>query len=506
MMVHRTRSIKAESGISLILALLTLLLISAIAAGLVMMSNTETAISSNFRDEQTAFFSTRGGIEEIRDRMRQAAPTVPAGTNLWGNLNTLNLPIGAGNSVVYVVNPAPGEVVRPWSAMVGGQPNKYVDPEICQEAPAGTCTGALALPAGGGWYQTPVPTAAGAPYAANPPLVWKWTRITLKTNGSVGPNYTNGNGSSLYANYPVCWNGWNEIAVNAASCAANLPPYLPVFILTSLAVMPSGAHRMVQNEVAMMTLPPLPGALTFAGPGATYGSASSMPFNINGQDTAATPCAPAGNKPAIAAYDNASSTALSGDLARPDHYSGYAPGSSTAVAPSVSNTGSTAAPPANTMGGLATVTGLQELVSTVTGMADQVVPSPGGTPSSIGTSANPVIDVVQGDLSLSAAHGYGILLVEGNLTFSGNTSWDGLILVIGNGSLTVSGGGSGQINGGVLVANINSGVVGNTPGSPTVNWAGGGGNGIYYNSCDVNNLFNQRRGYFRTVATRELMH
>ena len=55
----------------------------------------ETSISSNFRDEQTAFFSARGGIEEVRDRMRQAAPTVPAGTNLWGNLNALALPIGA---------------------------------------------------------------------------------------------------------------------------------------------------------------------------------------------------------------------------------------------------------------------------------------------------------------------------------------------------------------------------------------------------------------------------
>ena len=347
-------------------------------------------------------------------------------------------------------------------------------------------------------------------YAANLPLVWKWTRITLKTNGSVGPNYTNGNGGTAYTNYPVCWNGWNEIAVNAPTCAANLPPYLPVFILTSYAVMPSGAHRMVQNESAMMTLPPLPGALTFAGPGAIYGSTNSNPFHINGQDSAATPCAPAGNKPAIAAYDNASATALSGDLARPDHYSGYPPGSSTSVAPSVSNTGPSAALPANTMGPLGTVSGLQNLVNAVTNIADQVVPAPGGLPSNLGTAANPVVDVVQGDANFgnlgTAVHGYGILLVEGNLTFTGLTSWDGVILVIGNGSITVQGGGSGQINGGVLVGNINSGVVGNTPGPPIVNWNGGGGNGIYYNSCDANSLFNNRTGYFRMVATRELMH
>ncbi|HET7439866.1 MAG TPA: hypothetical protein VFJ47_01080 [Terriglobales bacterium] len=505
-MVRRTRRESSESGISLILALLTLLLITAIAAGLVMLSNTETNISANFRDEQTAFFSARGGIEEVRDRMRQTAPAAPAGTNLWGNINALTLPLGANGSVIYVTNPAVGEVVQPWSATIGGLPNKYADPEVCSETTtAGVCTGTPLLPTGANWYQTPVSSAAAAPYAANPPLLWKWTRINLKTNSSVAPNYTNGNNGAGVANFPVCWNGSNEIAVNAASCGANVPPYLPVFMLTTWAITPSGTHRMVQSEMALVTFPPLPGALTFAGPGATYGSTNSNPFHINGTDTAATPCAPAGNKPAIAAYDNNTATALTGDLARPDHYSGYPPGSSTAVAPSVSNTGPTAPPPGNTMGPLGTVSGLQNLVNAVTGIADQVVPPPGGTPSSLGTSSNPVIDVVQGDVSLASVHGYGILLVEGNANFTGNTSWDGLILIIGNGSLTVSGGGGGQINGGVLVANINTGVVGNTPGPPTVDWSGGGGNGIYYNSCDANSLFNNRTGYFRMVATRELM-
>ena len=137
-------------------------------------------------------------------------------------------------------------------------------------------------------------------------------------------------------------------------------------------------------------------------------------------------------------------------------------------------------------------------------MADQVIPA-GSAPTAIGTASAPLVTVVQGDLSLAAVHGYGILLVEGNLTFTGSTSWDGVILAIGNGYLSVSGGGGGQINGGVLVANINTGVVGNTPGSPTLDWSGGGGNGIYYNSCDVDSLYNNRSSY-RVVATHELMY
>ena len=479
----------SEQGISLILALLTLLLISAIATGLVLMSNSETSISANFRDEQVAFFSAKGGIEEIRDRLR------PAATNTLNGILPTVVP-GNNNGVLYITNPIGAEVVAPWNTAGAN----YPDTEICKEVTP--CAGGV--PAGAPWYTT---TAASPAYAAAPQLIWKWTRVTLKTNGASAPNYINGSAAAATLNNQICWNGSNEYVLGAgkANCQADTPPTLPVFLLTTYAITPAGTHRFVQSEVTLVTFPPLPGALTFAGPGAVYNSASSNPFHINGTDTASPACAPAGNKPAIAAYDPTSATNLTGDLARPDHYTGYPPGSSTAVSPSVSNTGPSAAPPANTMGPLGTVSGLQNLVNAVTSIADQVVPPPGGTPTSIGTSANPVVDVVQGDVSLAAVHGYGILLVEGNATFTGNTSWDGIILVIGNGSLTVSGGGGGQINGGVLVANINSGVVGNTPGPPTVSWSGGGGNGIYYNSCDANSLFNNRTGYFRTIATRELM-
>src|SRR5437667_4686208 len=51
-------------------------------------------------------------------------------------------------------------------------------------------------------------------------------------------------------------------------------------------------------------------------------------------------------------------------------------------------------------------------------------------------------------------------------------------------------------------SNTQTGVVGTTPGPPTVNWPGGGGNGVYYNSCDVNSLNN--KAYYHTIAWREV--
>src|SRR5205823_2355022 len=62
---HAKNSRTPERGVALVVALLMLMLISAALMGMIMMSNTETNISSNFRDEQTAFFSSKGGIEEI---------------------------------------------------------------------------------------------------------------------------------------------------------------------------------------------------------------------------------------------------------------------------------------------------------------------------------------------------------------------------------------------------------------------------------------------------------
>ena len=58
-----------ESGVALLFALFTLLLLSAIAASLVFMTNTDTSVNNNYRSERLSAFAAKAGMEEVRDRM-----------------------------------------------------------------------------------------------------------------------------------------------------------------------------------------------------------------------------------------------------------------------------------------------------------------------------------------------------------------------------------------------------------------------------------------------------
>jgi hypothetical protein len=60
-----------------------------------------------------------------------------------------------------------------------------------------------------------------------------------------------------------------------------------------------------------------------------------------------------------------------------------------------------------------------------------------------------------GDFSLnSSLSGAGLLWVTGTLTVDGATDWNGLIVVVGEGIFLRSGGGTGQISGATIVADI----------------------------------------------------
>jgi len=94
-----------ERGMALLIALLALLLVSAIGMGMMYMSSTETSINANYRDTQQAFFAMRAGLEEGRDRMRKNA------------VSPLTLPTVVPNSttagsILYITNPAASETVK----------------------------------------------------------------------------------------------------------------------------------------------------------------------------------------------------------------------------------------------------------------------------------------------------------------------------------------------------------------------------------------------------------
>ena len=490
----------SEKGIALFIAIFTVLLITAIGAGMIMLTMTDTNISGNFRDEQKAFFGAKAGMEEVRDRFRTSA----------NNSIATSLPAakpGNANAFLYVLNPNNGETDTPW--VTNGSASVYPDTEVCTEMSkmGAACSGTPPVPGGGTWYTT---TTASTSYAMTPVSSWKWTRINLKTNAtSSGSTTTNYVDNTLAANSLVCWNGANQFATTLGTCTAVNPNYLPVYVITTLAVTPSGSRRMIQAEAVANNFPTLPGPLIFDGASPIYNVPYSNAFVVNGNDIAqgnnhGAGCPAANNEYALGAYNNtAMNTLISDANNRPASYQGL---NGTSTVPSVGNV-------ASQLSTLATVGGLEALVSTVTLVAGNEGNVYGNNPSTItnpGTLANPQVNVVNGDVTLPGNwSGNGILLVTGNLTFQGTPNYNGIILVIGKGTVTKNGGGNGTVNGSLLVANLydSSGNLlspSSTPGIPSITWNGGGNVNWNYDSCWSQQL-NGLQAY-RVVAVREMMY
>src|SRR5215471_1086403 len=115
-------NLERERGSSLLVTMLALMLMTAIAAGMMFMSSTETSISSNFKAEETAYFAARAGVEEVRDRMLPANP----------NTIATQLPAAmAGNpgGALYILQP--GLTLADVTNMAST--NKFKDDELCHD-------------------------------------------------------------------------------------------------------------------------------------------------------------------------------------------------------------------------------------------------------------------------------------------------------------------------------------------------------------------------------------
>jgi hypothetical protein len=482
---------------------------------MIIMTNTETNISANFRDEQTAYFAAKGGVEEVRDRMRNGAPD-----SLYGILPT-KVPGASGtNAVLYITNPLNSETVTPW-ATTG---NHYPDDQICTEGGTTMCSGsplAPTVPSSTTWYTNPSGAVglASTSYAITPALTWKWVRVMAKINKSdTGAVRVTSVDGAINGNR-VCWNGKNEVTTAAASCSATTKP---VYELTSLAVTPGGSRRMMQFEVTQNSFPGIPGAFVFDGSVPNFSPPSSTPFIVNGTDAAQGPtagagCPAAGNQPALGAFDSGSATTLNGDITkRPADYTATSP-----ITPIQNQYGPLSSGPIN----LTTVDGLTSLVNLITTAAGPNVYTSGATPTYMGTTSPlaPVINVVQGDFSLGGS-GAGILLVTGQLTLTGGFSYNGIILVVGEGAIVKNGGGGGTVNGAMFEANLFSDLKAassgpgaypgysspialgsnNPPGVPYFGWSGGGNATIQYDSCWIQAVTNSLP--FHLVTQREMSY
>jgi hypothetical protein len=291
----KNASRNGERGIALFFSIFALLLLTAIAAALIFMANTETAVNSNYRQEQVALFAAKAGVEEARARMMPADPNT---INSAGAPLPIAVPTTANNAILYIVNPGSSAgSVQPWNSA-----NAYADDELCHDGYGASFGAATApdircntsnLPGGTGWYlpyNSAIPfntTAAALPY--------KWVRIAPKLNASL--SYLTGAGATAtITNYLVntaasvsaliCWDGAEEVPLKAGStkCSDMLnaagAPMNTVYLLTALGVSsnsPNAARKMVESEVTLNPTAPFPFGL--------YATSSACPaINFNGNN------------------------------------------------------------------------------------------------------------------------------------------------------------------------------------------------------------------------------
>jgi hypothetical protein len=491
MNAHRTAFDRpAERGVILLIALFALLLISAVGVALILMAGTETAVDANYRTSTQAFYAAYAGLEEGRGRLSSDNPDpLVLIANFLPPIGGLLQP----GQVRYVLNPSPGETVSPTNL---SSSNPYADFEYQQE---------WGVPVTSASIQT-TPSVSAQAGLLGPQ--YKWVRITATTEQSSGID-VNGDGT-LDATTPLFYGPDptdGKLRENLTSQGNQ------VLTITSLAVLPNGSQRLLQYQVALTSLQlSFPAALTLDGNGATYGPPSSEPFYMNGNDRSGTNpfgCGVAKQNalPAVGTVSATDASTIAGLIPqqRQNHYLG------SGTSPSISDIISLLP---KTLQSVSSLDGASGLTQALYNNATQVVGPPIGTNNlsttytslpNYGSPSQPLITVVNGNLSLSGqVAGYGILLVTGSLTLSGTVGWRGAVLAVGQGTMTVNGGGSNELDGAVLVARTRdtSNNLLSSLGPPSLNWSGGGGNGIYYDSCWLADAFNAMN--YSVLAFREI--
>lgn len=454
---------QGERGIALVIAIFTLMLITVVGTALILMAGTETAFKANYRTSMQAFYAAKAGLEEGRSRLSATSPTSIASC-VFGAPPTP----APYNRVCYIINPAPGEVVNPLDPA-----NPYADTEYALEF-GFPLTGASVSP----FVNSTSPEANGI---AGP--MYKWVRITPRTQYSAGINVDGTPANTAPDTQTLYFNGTQQ------STDPTSGPQ--VLTITAFAVTPSSGSSGRRILQSVVTAPPdpstlsIPSAMTMLGNNPLYQPATSQQFAMKGLDRSASDQSYVGctlpRQPNVNAIGvTTDNETVKGNIVAQSmdtHYPG------TGSSPSVANI-------YNTLNSTErTVSGMESLVQSLVGGANQVVagPTTSDAVTSLGSATNPVTVVVQGDFTLNGnVTGYGILVVTGNLIVNGPAGWRGLVLVIGQGNIdgNNANGGS-EFDGAIIVAKTrdSSGNLLFNFGPPSIDWTNGGGRGIYYDSC-----------------------
>ncbi len=268
--------------------------------------------------------------------------------------------------------------------------------------------------------------------------------------------------------------------------------------LTSVATGPTGSTAIIESTVKTFDLFPPPGSITLLGSGANFTGNMSMAKDLAGDDQ----CGSGTPKPVISVTDIADVPSIKASInnSKPQTYhtkdsDGNIVTAETdpdAITKTISI--STLASINSNYGiNLNDAHSLNNFVTDLKQLADTV--ASGGTDASsvyVGAPGDTRIVVVDGDFNLNES-GAGILLVTGELTFQGTITYDGVILVFGEGSMRRQGGGNNTIKGGIIIADTlgPDGIAGTADdvlGPPSLNTSGGGQSNIIYCSTVIDNM------------------
>lgn len=463
---------------ALLLAIFVLLLVAVVGIAMMAASGTETSLAGNYRSSTAGYYAALSGLEEGRGRLlpRPSNPaylgnTSPAAVPPIGT----NIPLGRA---VYIRNIVAGDTPDPVN--LG---SAYPDTEYQKEFGSATPSSYQ--------YVNSWPSFAGSPNAS-----YKWVRINALTEQAINVDVNN-----LPGDYSGALNQTQIIRFDGTNLTRNAAPYQALGI-TALAALPDGSRKLLQYIVGPIPLQiPVTSALTLAGPGTVTNvvtftpPASGANFYINGVDQ----CGSQPTLPGVGLLNRNDDISVSGTLSAPPAVPGHYTGAGGAT-PNITH-GPPYPIPSNSTVDMTDPVSLSNLLSLAKQNADTVLNGPrteADMPSGM-NALNPMMVYVDGDLSLTGYTGYGLLVVHGSLTHTGDSGWRGVVIVLGG---TMEGTGSatgGEFDGAVYVANLSP--AGTSLGMPTF-IASPSGNGIHYNSCLVSTA--QKIIQYKVLAFREL--
>ena len=406
---------KSEKGMVLVTGLIVLVILGLLGATAVLTTTTDLQIQGNRKTGEQAFYVAEAGIEEARTRL-------------------------GGSAAAWIGDPAANPVPQ-WSAYILTSDSWSVsdDPDYDSN------------------YGNYIPTSSfqnNQTITANSlqTNVSYWVKLRHKReydaeqagHTTSSPHYLDGDGNTSTNNAgapgSIVYYGYGDpgdFTRRVQFTTAGLTSYGPVEIIRGYGR--SGtACKVVEIEVVYDPGPPIMAALYARGEVTLNGSA----MTIDGTDNCDRSVA----------------------VRPPVHASTISYNSNANLIPS---------PPVD--GSDAIDHDIQAVVQMYRGMADFTLTS-NQNGEDFGSTSNYVTVYSNQGLSISDGTGYGLLLVEGDLTMGGGFSWNGLILATGTITLN-GGGGSTNIIGAIMgqqIVDINGGV------------------NIRHSSCEVRNALSNQ--------------